>query len=187
MRFFSIKVNDKKFKITIFVSFTFVFGIIFGCFHYFHGSDELINSLSQLFFITKEGHTNSIGYYLLVTGIYIGGSIICSTSYLGMILNSFIVFFRGLHISYALLFLFINVGVNAETFILCLVPQIVIETIFTIFLTVICLKLSINTFMISFVVKDIFKGSRIIHYVLDYLIVILTIFSISMIFRIYFI
>ena len=53
------------------------------------------------------------------------------------------------------------------------------------FISLIFLRLSLNTFTTSFVTKEVFNSRKIINYILDYLIVILIIVTISMAFKVY--
>lgn len=185
MSFFKLRFKDKRSLITTFAIAMFIFGTIFGSIYYFYGTESMITMFSKLFFTKKEGFTNDYNFYIITTSSYILIALLVSTSFLGAIFNSFIIFTKAMHIAVSTLYLFCKIQISIGDMFLCYLPQLLIEIILLYVISIITLKLSINTFMISFTVNDTFNSKKIINYILDYLIVILIILSISMLFRVY--
>lgn len=185
MRFFSIKLLDKRNYLLLYCTILFLSGIVFGSYLYTVSNDWLIHMFSKLIFINIADYTNDLSFYMICTSIYIVCSIICSTSFIGIIMNGFFIFSKAIQIIFSMMFIFFNIEITTSVFILVILPQVLIEVLFVFVLTIICSKLSINTFMVSFIVKDNFKLSHIVHYLLDYTIVILVLVVISMAFRVY--
>ncbi|MFV0395310.1 MAG: hypothetical protein ACK5LC_13100 [Coprobacillaceae bacterium] len=171
--------------IHIFAASLFGFGIIFGSIYYFYGWSSIVETLRKLFFISREAHVNDYNLYILITSIYILGSLFVSTSFLGIIFNSFIIFTKSMQISIATIYLFGEMQLSAAEIFTCYLPQMIIEVILIYVISIITLKLSLNSFMVSFVVQDNFNSKKIINYILDYLIIIMVILTVSMLFRVY--
>lgn len=185
MNFFKLKFKNKKTLINTFAISVFVFGVVFGSFYYFYGTKDIIGLFSKLFFVKNEGITNDYNFYILSTSIYILVALLLSTSFLGSLFNSFIIFTKAMHIIIASIYMFSNVQIHIIDIFICYLPQLLIELILVYVISIITLKLSINSFMISFTVNDTYNFKKIINYVLDYLIIILIILSVSMLFRVY--
>lgn len=185
MSFFKAKFRSKKALIHIFAFSLFIFGVIFGSIYYFYGWSSIIETLEKLFFYSREGHINDYNFYILITSIYILSSLFVSTSFLGMIFNSFVIFTKSMQISIATIYLFGEVQISAAEIFTCYLPQLIIEVILIYVISIITLKLSMNSFMVSFIVEDNFNSKKIINYILDYLIIIMIILTVSMLFRVY--
>lgn len=185
MSFFNSKLKSKKMLINVFAISLFLFGFIFGCVYYFYGTDSIIDALSKLFFVKQENYTNDYNFYIAFTSIYIVLALFISTSFLGSILNSFIIFTKAIHIAVSTLYVFCVVKIPVVDIFLCYLPQLLIELVLIYVISIISLKLSINSFTVAFIVNDNFNTKKILNYVLDYVIVILIILTISMLFRVY--
>lgn len=185
MRFFSIKMNDKGNYLALYCSILLISGICFGSYLYTISNDWLIHICSKLFFINIPECSNDFNFYIISTSLYIVVSLVCSTSFIGIIMNGFFIFTKGIQIIISLIFIFFTYDITLMLFIFIIIPQLLIELLFVLMITMICSKLSLNTFMVSFVVSDNFKPSKIIHYLLDYTIVILVLMCLSMAFRVY--
>lgn len=185
MSFFNTKFKSKKVLINVFAMSLFIFGFIFGCVYYFYGTEIILDPLSKLFFVNKEGFTNDYNFYIAMTSLYIILALFISTSFLGAIFNSFIIFTKAMHIAVSSMYIFCQVQIPAVNIFTCYLPQLLIELALIYVISIISLKLSMNSFMVSFIVSDNFNSRKIINYILDYLIVILIILTISMLFRVY--
>ncbi|EEO34106.2 hypothetical protein MBAG_03058 [Coprobacillus sp. D7] len=64
-------------------------------------------------------------------------------------------------------------------------PQLIIELALTYIISIISIRLSINCFTISFLTTEVFNSRKIINYILDYVIIILIIVTLSMAFKVY--
>jgi hypothetical protein len=185
MSFFKARFKGKKGIIHIFAITIFICGIIFGCFYYFYGYSAIIDILEKLFFYRRKGYTNDYNLYILITSIYILGSLFVSTSFLGILFNSFIIFTKSMQISIATIYLFSKVHLTVIEIFTCYIPQVLIEIVLLYMISIITLKLSMNSFMISFIIEDTFNSKKIINYILDYLIIIMIILTVSMLFKVY--
>lgn len=185
MNILKFKLSTQKFRLLLLSSVLLISGIIFGIMHYYMVSDHYLNLFNQLIFIQAEGFEINYTYYLFYTFGFIILSLIFATSYVGLLLNCFLIYTRGLHLSYSLIYLFQEFSIDLQTSLLVLLPQVILEIILVITMTMICFKLSINTFLVCFKVKDNFHISRIIHYILDYFIILLIILMFIMFFRVY--
>ena len=65
------------------------------------------------------------------------------------------------------------------------IPQLFIELLLTYVISIISLRLSLNCFTITFITREVFNSRKIINYILDYVIVILIIVTLSMAFKVY--
>lgn len=185
MNFFKLRFKDKKTLVTTFALTMFLTGAAFGSIYYFYGTEDMISFFSKLFFVKNKDYPNDYNFYILSTSIYILLALLLSTSFLGAIFNSFIIFTKAMHIVVASIYMFSKIQISITDVFICYLPQLVIELLLIYVISIITLKLSINSFMISFTVNDTYNFKKIINYVLDYLIIILIILSISMIFRVY--
>lgn len=185
MSFFQRTINDKKNFIHLFVFILFLCGFLFGFIYYDKGSKLIVSAMSELFFISKKGHTNDYNYYIFIISLYIVVSILCSTSYLGIVFVSFIIFSRGMHILIGSIHLLSVVQIPIMSIVTVYLPQLIIELLITYVISIISIKLSINSFMIAFVLHDNYHIKKVLNYVLDYLIVILILLTVSMLFRVY--
>lgn len=185
MRFFTIKMNDQRKYILLYCSILFFSSILFGSYLYFNTSDWLHIYATKLFFINGIDYTDYYDLYIISTSLFIVLSIICSTSFIGVFMNGFIIYTKGIQIIFSLLYVFLTFDISFSIFILQILPQLVLEILLIYVIAIICSKLSINTFLITFILKDNFKKSKIINYLLDYIILILILLFFSMSFRVY--
>ena len=148
--------RNEKVLINIFSAILFVFGILFGIIYYFYGNEALLNLCKYIFFFKDNEATNNYNLYITITSFYIFLSLIISTSFLGTIFNSLGFF-----------------------------PQLIIELALTYIISIISIRLSINCFTISFLTTEVFNSRKIINYILDYVIIILIIVTLSMAFKVY--
>ena len=185
MSFLYKKINDKKNFIHLFITILFSCGFLFGFIYYKNGNQMIVETMSKLFFINKEGYTNDYYFYIYLTFFYIIISIVCSTSYLGILFVSFIIFTKGMHLLIGTTYLLAVVQIPIMSIVTVYLPQLLMELLLVYVISVISIKLSINSFMISFVIHDNFHIKKVLNYILDYLIVILVLLILSMVFRIY--
>ena len=165
--------RNEKVLINIFSAILFVFGILFGIIYYFYGNEALLNLCKYIFFFKDNEATNNYNLYITITSFYIFLSLIISTSFLGTIFNSFVIFTKGMQLSIASM-LFLG-----------FFPQLIIELALTYIISIISIRLSINCFTISFLTTEVFNSRKIINYILDYVIIILIIVTLSMAFKVY--
>ena len=176
--------RNEKVLINIFSAILFVFGILFGIIYYFYGNEALLNLCKYIFFFKDNEATNNYNLYITITSFYIFLSLIISTS-LGTIFNSFVIFTKGMQLSIASIFYFTLNTFDASMLFLGFFPQLIIELALTYIISIISIRLSINCFTISFLTTEVFNSRKIINYILDYVIIILIIVTLSMAFKVY--
>lgn len=177
--------RNEKLLINIFTTILFVCGILFGILFYFYGNPKIIDIAQYLFFGHDNQATNNYNLYLTITGLYIFLSLVISTSFLGIILNSFVIFTKGMQITIATIFYFTLNDFNSSMLFLGYFPQLFLELILIYIISIISIRLSLNCFTISFLTTEVFNSRKIINYILDYIIIILIIVSLSMAFKVY--
>ena len=164
--------RNEKVLINIFSAILFVFGILFGIIYYFYGNEALLNLCKYIFFFKDNEATNNYNLYITITSFYIFLSLIISTSFLGTIFNSFVIFTKGMQLSIASIFYFTLNTFDASMLFLGFFPQLIIE-------------LALTYITISFLTTEVFNSRKIINYILDYVIIILIIVTLSMAFKVY--
>ena len=87
-----------------------------------------------------------------------------------------------MQLSIASIFYFTLNTFDASMLFLGFFPQLIIELALTYIISII---LSINCFTISFLTTEVFNSRKIINYILDYVIIILIIVTLSMAFKVY--
>ncbi|WP_279006665.1 hypothetical protein, partial [Thomasclavelia cocleata] len=177
--------KNEKLLINIFSFVLLGCGIIFGIIYYFYGSENLINLCKYIFFYKDNEITNNYNLYMTITGVYIFLSLFISTSFLGIFFNSFIIFSKGIQLTLATIFYFTLNEFSMGMFFLGYIPQMLIELILVYVISIISLRLSLNCLTISFITREVFNSRKIINYILDYVIIILIIVTISMAFKVY--
>ena len=169
--------KNEKLLINIFSFVLLGCGIIFGIIYYFYGSENLINLCKYIFFYKDNEITNNYNLYMTITGVYIFLSLFISTS--------FIIFSKGIQLTLATIFYFTLNEFSMGMFFLGYIPQMLIELILVYVISIISLRLSLNCLTISFITREVFNSRKIINYILDYVIIILIIVTISMAFKVY--
>lgn len=177
--------KNEKLLINIFSFVLLGCGIIFGIIYYFYGSENLINLCKYIFFYKDNEITNNYNLYMTITGVYIFLSLFISTSFLGIFFNSFIIFSKGIQLTLATIFYFKLNEFNIGMFFLGYIPQMLIELMLVYVISIISLRLSLNCLTITFITREVFNSRKIINYILDYVIIILIIVTISMAFKVY--
>ncbi|MFQ6791793.1 hypothetical protein [Thomasclavelia sp.] len=177
--------RNEKLIINLFFSILFIIGLLFGILFYFYGNLQLVEINKYLFFFKDNETTNNYNLYLIITSLYIFLSLIISTSFLGTLLNSFVIFSKGMQISIATIFYFTLNKFDASMLFLGYFPQLFLEIVLIYVISIISLKLSLNCFTISFLTPEVFNSRKIINYILDYIIIVLIIISLSMAFKVY--
>ena len=185
MGFLKQRFHSRRALIHIFAISMFICGLIFGAIYYFYGLPSIIDMGNTVFFYNLEGHTNDYNLYIIMTSVYIIASLLVSTSFIGCFLNSFIIFTKSMQISIGTIYLFAHVHIQAAEIFTCYVPQLLIEIVLMYIISIITLKLSLNSFMVAFVIRDNFNSKKIINYILDYIMIILILLTASMLFRVY--
>lgn len=185
MSFLNKFFRNEKLLINIFSLTLFILGIFFGIIFYFFGNENIVDICKYLFFSSDNKVTNNYHLYLTITSFYIFLSLIISTSFLGLLFNSFVIFSKGMQLANATILYFTLNAFNAKMLFLVFIPQLFIELILIYVISIISIRLSLNCLTISFITNDVFNIRKIVNYILDYIIIILIIVTLSMAFKVY--
>lgn len=177
--------KNEKFIINTFTAILFISGLLFGIVFYFYGNQAFVQLNKYIFFYKDNTTTNNYNLYLTITSLYILLSLIISTSFLGVILNSFVIFSKGMQIAIATIYYFTLNEFSASMLFFSFFPQLILELALLYVISIIAIRLSLNCFTISFLTTEVFNCRKIINYILDYIIIILIIVSLSMAFKVY--
>lgn len=180
MNFFLHKlINHKKYLIIIF--FTFLFsGVLFGLFEYQYCSKQVISFFKTLFFINKEQTEYSI--FLIQNIIIIFLFTYLNSSYLGFIGILFLVFLKGIQISFSFIYVLSFDLTPISVFLILL--QLFFELLFLLLLFFPNITLSFQTLIVTFFIEDNFNGKSIMNYNLNSIIFVLIVFIISLLIRV---
>ena len=177
--------KNEKLVINTFAAILFICGLLFGIVFYFYGNETIVQLNKYIFVYKDNTATNNYNLYLTITSLYILLSLIISTSFLGVILNSFVIFSKGMQIAIATIYYFTLNKFSASMLFFSFFPQLILELALLYVISIIAIRLSLNCFTISFLTTEVFNSRKIINYVLDYIIIILIIVSLSMAFKVY--
>ncbi|MFR7591404.1 MAG: hypothetical protein ACLUVC_08180 [Longibaculum sp.] len=159
-------------------------GLLFG-FYQYHLSNQMIKDyFSHLFYLNVEGYENQYQLYVIQGSLYIFICTYLSTSYLGHFGLLFLLFLKGLQLSYSFIFVFTTVPISFLLF-LFLVLETILEISLCFAMNFICIHISIYTTLVTFFVEQNFSMKSMLNYKLNCIIIALVIFSLALAFRIY--
>lgn len=178
-------IEHKKY---IFISLTcfLITGILYGFYQYHHVSEDFQNFFQYLFYLNIEGYDNHYELYVLQNSLFIFLCTYLSTSYFGYIGISFLGFLKGIQISFSLYYVFSNIQMSFVYAIL-IIFELAIEIMLYLSMNIIFNHVSIYVFYVTFVTEQNFHMKSMLNYHLNGLIFALSLFFISLAFRIYFI
>ncbi len=183
MSVFFRRILENKRYLLIIIGTVFICGICFGFYEYKHVSSSIQSLLSQLFYLNKEGF-NNYQSFVISNGIYIFLCTYLSTSYLGYIGLTLLLFLKGVQISFSLMCVFSNIPFSFIILLLLFI-QIIIEVVFCVCLHYMSTYISMYNMLITFYIEENFNIKSILNYKLNILIVSLIIFCIALAFRMY--
>ena len=180
MNFFLHKILNHKKYLTI-VFFTLLLsGILFGLYEYQYCSNNIISFFRTLFFVKKEQTEYSL--YLIQNILIIFFVTYLNSSYIGFIGAFFIVFLKGIQISFSLIYI---LSFNlSPLLILIVIIQLLLEIILLLLLFFPNVLLSIQTLIVTFITEDNYNFKSILNYNLNSLIIILIVFVVSLLIRV---
>ncbi len=184
MKTFFSNLLDNKRLIFLGISIVFVISYLFGFFWYSHTSDFFKDLLKYLFYLNNDSYQNKYYLYLIQNVLFIILSTYLSTSFIGSLGSLFLVFVKGLQLSYSCMFVFSELNISFILIIIILV-QIALELIFIYIISYMTINFSIYNMLITFYIKENFNYKLIINFILNYIIVCLVMLSILLIYRIY--
>lgn len=173
-----------KKNIIMMMFMTIICGFLFGFYQYHLCSNTILDYMKNLFYLNDESYTNHYSLYMIESILFI---IICtylSTSYIGFIGILIILFFKGLQISFSLIYVYTSISLNISI-IISLLIELFIEIIYIFIYALNCLHLSLYVTYVTFYSKQLLDIKSITNYLLNYLIISFILLTISLSFRIY--
>ena len=186
MRTFFMHLLDNKKHIFLSISILLLLGYMFGFLWYSHTTDLFKEFFQYLFYFNDASYSNHYYLYLIQNGVFIILSTYLSTSFAGYPGSLFLIFLKGIQISYSSLFIFGQLDLSFHIIFLFL-TELMLEVIFIYIISYMAINFSIYNLLITFYVKENFDFKLIINFILNYLIVCLVMLCILLLFRIYFV
>lgn len=159
-------------------------GFFFGIYQYQISSPFIKNVFHNLFYLNKEGYQNNYQLYLIQNGLYIFIATYLSTSYLGHAGLLFLLFLKGIQISFSLLFIFHEIKL---TILICFIIFIesFIEIVLCLCMSFMYIHISLYVTQVTFFIESNFNYKSMLNYKLNCLILSLILFFGSLVFRLY--
>lgn len=175
---------DHKKYIIILLGTVFIMGFIFGFYQYSLTNQTIQDFLKNLFYLNSEGYQNQYQLYVIQGSLYILICTYLSSSYYGHLGLLFLVFIKGMQVSFSLIYVFSVVQVSF-LLIIFLFIEIIIEIVLCFVLNITCMHISIYVTIVTFYIEQNFNMKSMMNYRLNNLILTLICFSIALAFRVY--
>lgn len=175
---------DHKKYIIILLGTVFIMGFIFGFYQYSLTNQTIQDFLKNLFYLNSEGYQNQYQLYVIQGSLYILICTYLSSSYYGHLGLLFLVFIKGMQVSFSLMYVFSVVQVSF-LLIIFLFIEIIIEIVLCFVLNITCMHISIYVTIVTFYIEQNFNMKSMMNYRLNNLILTLICFSIALAFRVY--
>ena len=175
---------DNKKYIVISISIVLLMGIVFGIYQYHHSTNMIKHFFENLFYLNVESYENHYQIYLFQNIFIIIVCTYMSSSYLGHIGILFLLFLKGMQISFSILYTF-SIVYFSFTIMILIIIEIILELLLCIVLGIYHIHLSIYVTLITFYIEQNFNIKSMLNYRLNCIIVSLIIFVLSLAFRIY--
>ncbi|MCD7950870.1 MAG: hypothetical protein LUG12_11525, partial [Erysipelotrichaceae bacterium] len=176
--------QKKNSMVVIFI--VFICGFFFGFYQYHHTQNIILNYLQNLFYFNIAQYTNQYSLYLYENILLIVICTYLSSSYLGTLGILLILFIKGIQISFSLINI-LNTLTLSVLIIILLIVEISLEIFFIFILSFHCVHISLYVTYVTFFAKQQLDFKNILNYLLNSLIIVFIILTISLCFRIYFI
>ena len=176
-------IDNKKYIVIAMVS-VFVCGLLFGFYQYSYSIQGVKDFFQNLFYLNVDGYQNQYQLYVIQGGVYILICTYLSSSYLGHIGLLFLIFLKGLQLSFSFMFVFTTVPFTFIIFLLLLVESL-LEVALCLSMSLICIHISAYVTLVTFCVEQNFSMKSMVNYKLNCVIIGLVIFSLALAFRIY--
>ena len=184
MRTFFSRILDNRKMIFLSISIILFVSFIFGFIWYPHTNDMFKDLLEHVFYLNDSNYQNQYILYLIENGLFIILSTYLSTSFIGYFGSLWLVFVKGIQLSYSLVFVFKTLE-SSFILVVFIFVQILLELIFIYVVSYMSINFSIYNLLITFYIKENFEYKLILNYILNFLIVSLVILSVLLMFRIY--
>ncbi len=176
-------INHKKY-IIILLGTVFIIGFFFGFYQYSLTNQTVKDFLKNLFYLNTESYQNQYQLYVVQGSLYILICTYLSSSYYGHLGLLFLMFIKGMQVSFSLMYVFSIVPVSF-LLILFLLMEIIIEIVLCFVLNTTCMHISIYVTIVTFYIEQNFNMKSMMNYRLNNLILTLICFSIALAFRVY--
>lgn len=181
MNFFLYKIINNK-KHTLIIYFTVIlFGFLFGLIKSNSSNNELIGFFQTIFYV--DDNQQKYQLYLYQNIFYIFINTYLSTSYIGFFGISFLLFMKGIQLSFSFLYL-LNISYN-QIIIFIIIIEFLLEILITFISFAANFKISLQNIPITFLSKDNYNHKSVLNYHLNNLILVLFILVISLLVRMY--
>ncbi|WP_050635679.1 hypothetical protein [Candidatus Stoquefichus sp. SB1] len=175
---------DHKKYIFIFIVTVFVMGFLFGFYQYSIANETMKGFLENLFYLNADGYQNQYQLYVMQGSLYILVCTYLSSSYYGHFGLLFLLFIKGMQLSFSLLYVFSVVPLSFLLVLLLLIESL-LEILLCIVLNITCMHISMYVTLVTFYIEQNFNIKSMMNYRLNNLILTLVCFSISLAFRVY--
>lgn len=175
---------DHKKYIIILLGTVFIMGFFFGFYQYSITNQTVKDFLKNLFYLNNESYQNQYQLYVIQGSLYILICTYLSSSYYGHLGLLFLMFVKGMQISFSLIYVFSTVQVSF-LLILFLLVEVIIEIALCFVLNTTCIHISIYVTIVTFYIEQNFNMKSMINYRLNNLILTLICFSVALAFRVY--
>lgn len=162
----------------------FIAGFGFGFYQYNQSTQLIKDFFHYLFHLNVDGYTNHYQQYVIQGGLYILICTYLSSSYLGHIGILFLLFLKGLQLSFSILYIISSLKFTFLIFLLLLIETF-IEIALCFVMSLMCIYISIYVTQVTFFIEQNFSIKSMLNYKLNCFIFTLVIFSIALAFRVY--
>lgn len=176
-------INNKKY-ILLFISIVFIIGFIFGFIIYNLCNQSIKDCFEHVFYLNNKLYTNYYQMYLIQNALFILINTYLSTSYYGWIGILFVVFIKAVSLSFSIIFVFTQLEISFIILLILLI-EFLVEILFLSSISIMTIYLSLYATLVSFCLEENFNIKSILNYSLNYLIISLIIFSLSLALRLY--
>lgn len=176
-------IENKKY-IVIAMVVVFLSGCTFGIYQYTLTTQGVKDFFQNLFYLNIDGYTNNYQLYVIQNGLYILICTYLSSSYLGHIGLLFLLFLKGIQLSFSFIYLLSLIQISFLVFLL-IVIEIILEVILCLCMNLMCIYISIYVTQVTFFIEQNLNMKSMLNYKLNCFIISLIIFSLSLAFRIY--
>ena len=173
--------NNEGYLINVFIAIISIISFLFIIVFNIYFNNNIGKYLFNIIFINES--SNYYNYLYLSIG-YILVTMILSTSYLGFPIVSWLVSFRIYLIINSFIYLF-DTNITIYILFVLIIPQLILEILITYLISLVSIKLSYESFYITFISRNNIKLKKTLNIILNFLIITLILLTISMLIKTY--
>jgi len=175
--------NHKKY-IMIAIAIVLGSGFLYGFYQYFHTYEQIKSWFQNFFYLPIENYQNKYQFYMIQNGLYIFICTYLSSSYIGHLGSLFLIFLKGIQLSFSCLYVFTHVDISFIV-IFVMIIEILLEIALCIIMNYMYIYTSIYVTLVTFCIEQTFNIKSMLNYKLNCLIISLLLFLIGLAFRLY--